>query len=62
MAVIKSSNILVEHWLNIARNKDAHSQEFRTALENIGILLFSEAITNIKTLQISNNYKFKFKF
>ena len=57
MAVIKSSNILVEHWLSIARNKDTHSQEFRTALENIGMILFSEAISNVKTLVSKRDIK-----
>lgn len=53
MPVIKSKNILVENWLNIARDKDTPSVHFRTAIENIGLLLFSEAITQA----VSNNAK-----
>ena len=57
MAVIKSSNRLVENWLNVARDKDTHSQEFRTALENIAMILFSEAIANVKTLVVKRDIK-----
>lgn len=57
MTVIKPSNILVDHWLNVARDKDTHSHEFRTALENIGMILFSEAISHIKTLVLKKDIK-----
>ena len=45
MPVIKSQNILVENWLSIARDKNTPSVQFRSAIENIGLLLFSEAIS-----------------
>lgn len=50
MAVIKSSNLLAQHWLSIARDKNTQSEQFRLAMENIGLVLFQEAITNVKGL------------
>ncbi len=48
MAVKETENILAVHWLNIARDKDTPSVQFRTALENIGVILFSEAVNHAK--------------
>ena len=50
MPVIKTSNILAENWLSVARDKNTQSEKFKTALENIGAILFSEAINDIKGL------------
>lgn len=57
MAVIKSSNILVENWLSIARDKHTSSDQFRLAIDNIGILLFSEAIGNMNALVVKKRIK-----
>ena len=46
MPVIKSKNPLIEHWLGIARDKKTESDQFKTALESVGLILFSEAINN----------------
>ncbi|MBI1859147.1 MAG: uracil phosphoribosyltransferase [Candidatus Melainabacteria bacterium] len=48
MSVIKSSNILTENWLSTARDKNTTPEQFRVAVENIGMILFSEAISNGK--------------
>ncbi len=50
MPVIKSSNILAEHWLSIAREKSTTSQLFRTAIETIGMILFFESIKEMNGL------------
>lgn len=47
MAVIKSSNILTEHWLNQLRDKNTSSDKFRIGMENIAAVLFTEAITDV---------------
>lgn len=57
MPVIKSSNILAESWLSIARDKRTNSEQFRTAIENIGLALFSEAIKDINTLTLKRSIK-----
>ena len=48
MAVKETKNILAKHWLNVARDKDTNSERFRNALENLGAILFSEAINDAK--------------
>lgn len=50
MPVIKSKNIISEHWLNIARDKNTNSDQFRVAMESIGLLLFLESIGELKSL------------
>ena len=50
MPVHKSHNPLADHWLSIARDKKTPSDDFRKALENLGLTLFSEAINNSKYL------------
>lgn len=55
MPVIKSSNVLSENWLSVARDKDTTTLQFRTALENIGLILLSEALNNIKGLTVTKN-------
>lgn len=50
MPVIKSKNIISEHWLNIARDKNTNSNQFRVAMESIGLLLFLESIGGLKSL------------
>ncbi|MBI3590494.1 MAG: uracil phosphoribosyltransferase [Candidatus Melainabacteria bacterium] len=57
MPVIKTSNILAEHWLSVARDKNTPPERFRTALENIGLILFSEAINNVKGLTKKQSVK-----
>ena len=57
MPVIKTSNILAEHWLSIARDKNTPSQLFRTAIENIGMILFFESMKNIKGLNRKKDIK-----
>ncbi|MBI2995364.1 MAG: uracil phosphoribosyltransferase [Candidatus Melainabacteria bacterium] len=57
MPVIKSSNSLTTHWLNIARDKKTLSEQFRTALENIGLLLFSEAISSLDGITLKKDIK-----
>lgn len=44
----ETKNILAKHWLNIARDKDTSSERFRNALENLGAILFSEAINEAR--------------
>lgn len=55
MPVIKSSNVLAENWLSVARDKSTSTLQFRTALENIGLILLSEALNNIKDLTVNKN-------
>ena len=50
MPVIKTKNDLIENWLSIARDKKTNSEHFRAAMENIGLLLFAEAINDVKGL------------
>ena len=50
MPVIKSKNIISEHWLNIARDKNTNSDQFRVAMESIGLLLFLESIGELKSI------------
>ena len=57
MPVIKSSNKLAEHWLSIARDKKTKGEQFRIAIENIGQILFSEAINNAKGLTFRRKLK-----
>lgn len=57
MPIIKSSNILVENWLNIARDKNTVSEVFKNAIENIGLLLFSEAINDVKGVTVKKGIK-----
>lgn len=58
MPIIKSSNILVENWLNIAREKNTPSEQFRIALENVAMLLFSEAVNKYsRNLVLQRNIK-----
>ena len=57
MPVIKSTNILTDHWLNMARDKNTHPEQFRTALENVGLLLFLEAISDIRSLIVKKDIK-----
>lgn len=48
MSVKETKNILAKHWLNVARDKDTNSERFRNALENLGAILFSEAINDAR--------------
>lgn len=57
MSVIKSSNILAEHWLSVARDKKTNSEQFRSALESLGVLLFSEAIPHAQNLILRKHIK-----
>lgn len=50
MPVIKTKNDLIENWLSIARDKKTNSEQFRAAMENIALLLFAEAINDVKGL------------
>ena len=50
MPVIKTKSDLVESWLSVARDKKTNSEHFRAAMENIGLLLFSEAVNDAKGL------------
>ncbi len=50
MSVIKTKNDLIESWLSIARDKKTNSEQFRAAMENIGLLLFAEAVNEVKGL------------
>lgn len=50
MPVIKTKNDLIESWLSIARDKKTNSEQFRAAMENIGLLLFAEAVNEVKGL------------
>ena len=57
MPIIKPSKILIEHWLNIARDKNTHSSEFKVALENIASLLFSEAFNEAEIVGVKKHIK-----
>ncbi|OGI09771.1 MAG: hypothetical protein A3I68_05405 [Candidatus Melainabacteria bacterium RIFCSPLOWO2_02_FULL_35_15] len=57
MPVIKTKNDLIESWLSIARDKKTNSEQFRAAMENIGLLLFSEAINDAKGLTAKQHIK-----
>ena len=57
MPVLKTSSLLVEHWLNIARDKNTQGDQFRKALENIGLILFSEALNDVKNLTVKRDIK-----
>jgi len=58
MPIVKTSNILVENWLNVARDRNTQSEQFKTALENVAMLLFSEAVNhNAKNLIIRKSIK-----
>lgn len=46
MSVIETSNPLAQSWLSIARDKDTPSEQFRRAMENLAMILFSEAASN----------------
>ncbi len=50
MPVIKTKNDLIENWLSIARDKKTNSEQFRAAMDNIALLLFAEAINDVKGL------------
>ena len=50
MPVIKTKNDLIENWLSIARDKKTNSEQFRAAMESIGLLLFADAINGVKGL------------
>lgn len=50
MPVIKTKNDLIESWLSIARDKKTNSEQFRAAMENIGLLLFAEVVNEVKGL------------
>ena len=57
MPVLKTSSLLVEHWLNIARDKNTQGDQFRKDLENIGLILFSEALNDVKNLTVRRDIK-----
>ncbi len=57
MPVIKTSSLLVEHWLSIARDKNTQGDHFRKALEHIGLILFSEALNDVKGLAVKRDIK-----
>ncbi len=57
MPVIKTKSDLVESWLSVARDKKTNSEQFRAAMENIGLLLFSEAINDVKGLTAKQHIK-----
>lgn len=57
MSVIKTSNTLAENWLSIARDKKTPGEQFRTAMENIGQILFTEAINDVKGLTLRRKIK-----
>ncbi len=57
MSVIKTKSDLVENWLSIARDKKTNSEQFRAAMENIGLLLFSEAVNDVKGLTTKQHIK-----
>ena len=57
MPVIKTSNLLAEHWLSIARDKNTQGDQFRKGLEQIGLLLFSEALNDSKGLTFKKDIK-----
>ncbi len=57
MPVIKTKSDLIESWLSIARDKKTNSEQFRAAMENIGLLLFSEAVNDVKGLTARQSIK-----
>lgn len=57
MPVIKTKNNLIESWLSVARDKKTNSEHFRAAMENIGLLLFAEAINEVKGLSARTHIK-----
>src|SRR3990167_825559 len=58
MPIVKTSNILVENWLNVARDRNTQSEQFKNALENVAMLLFSDAVNhNAKNLIIRKSIK-----
>lgn len=57
MPVKQSKSFLVEHWLNVARDKNTESKQFVLALENIGISLFSEIIEELRGIKITKDIK-----
>ena len=57
MSVIKSSNVLVENWLSIARDKNTSSDRFRLAMDNIATILFTEAINDIPGITLRKAIK-----
>lgn len=57
MPVLKSSSLLTEHWLSIARDKSTLGDQFRKALETIGLILFSEALNDAKNLTVKRDIK-----
>lgn len=57
MPVIKTENDLIESWLSVARDKKTNSEQFRAAMENIGLLLFAEAINDAKGLSAKTQIK-----
>ena len=57
MPVIKTANVLAEHWLSVARDKNTQSEQFRAAIENIGSILFLEAIMDVKGLTLKKQIK-----
>ncbi len=50
MPVIKTKNDLIESWLSVARDKKTNSEQFRAAMENIGLMLFVDAINDVEGL------------
>ena len=57
MAVIKSENVLVENWLSVARDKYTQSEQFRAAIENIAVILFSDAINDVQGITVKKDIK-----
>lgn len=57
MSVIKSSNVLAENWLAIARDKTTSPSLFTSAIDNIGLVLFSEAVSNLDSLILKKNIR-----
>jgi len=57
MPITKSNNFLLEHWLNIARDKNTQSEQFRSALENIASVLFTESINSVTGLSLKRDIK-----
>lgn len=59
MPVFKSLNILTENWLSISRDKNTTPEQFRVAIENIGAILFLEAISSTKGKVLSQKRTIK---
>lgn len=57
MSIIKSRNLLVENWLAVARDKSTTSDLFRSALENIGLVLFSQAVSDTNSIVLRKNIR-----